>query len=98
MKVEFLDSHGSVVRQFSSAKEGPPAQRLTPKVGVNVMRWGDLRRPPPTQLPGVLLFSAPVGGGAQVPPGAYQVRLTVGPTVLTQPLEIRLDPRIQVTP
>ncbi len=97
VKVEFLDSRGEVVRSYSS-KEGPAPQRLSPKAGMNVARWPDLRRAAPTQLPGVLLFGAPAGGGAEVTPGAYSVRLTVGSVVQTQPLEVRLDPRIQVTP
>ncbi|HET7220504.1 MAG TPA: hypothetical protein VFJ02_20770, partial [Vicinamibacterales bacterium] len=32
--------------------------------------------------------------GVAVPPGAYQVRLTVGETVQTQPLVVRIDPRV----
>lgn len=95
VKVEFLDSRGAVVRSLSN-KEGTGNARLAPAMGVNRVIW-DLRRPAPTQLPGVLLFGAP-GAGAQVTPGSYQVRLTVGSTVRTQPLEVRLDPRVQVTP
>ncbi len=35
--------------------------------------------------------------GAFVLPGRYQVRLTVGETTLTQPLEVRLDPRLDTS-
>jgi hypothetical protein len=94
VSVEFLDARGTVLRKFSN-KEGTGQARLQPRVGVNTMVW-DLRRAGPTQLPGVLLFGAP-NGGARVSPGTYTVRLTAGPVVKTQPLEVRLDPRIQAT-
>ncbi len=32
--------------------------------------------------------------GVVVPPGAYQARLVVGDTVLTQPFVVRIDPRV----
>jgi photosystem II stability/assembly factor-like uncharacterized protein len=95
VKVEFLDSRGAVVRTYSN-REGTGPARLAPRAGVNSVTW-DLRRPAPTPLPGVLLFGAP-GAGARVSPGAYAVRLTVGTVTRTQPLEVRLDPRIQATP
>jgi len=48
----------------------------------------------PTRVGNVLLFGAPGDGGARVSPGTYSVRLTVGSTVLTQPLVVKQDPRI----
>ena len=95
VKVEFLDSRGNVVRSLSN-REGTGAARLAPRAGVNSVTW-DLRRPAPTTLPGVLLFGAP-NGGARVSPGMYQVRLTAGNMTRTQPLEVKLDPRIEATP
>ena len=95
VKIEFLDGRGSVVRTLSN-REGTGTARLAPRAGVNSVTW-DLRRPAPTTLPGVLLFGAP-NGGARVSPGMYQVRLTVGNVTRTQPLEVRLDPRVEATP
>lgn len=95
LKVEFLDGRGRVVRSLSN-KEGMGSARLAPRAGVNNVTW-DLRRPAPTTLPGVLLFGAP-NGGARVSPGMYQVRLSVGSVTRNQPLEVRLDPRIEATP
>jgi len=83
-----------VVRSYSN-KEGTGAARLAPKAGFNSFAW-DLRRPAPTTLPGVLLFGAP-SAGAQVLPGQYAVRLTVGSNTTTQQFEVRQDPR-RVTP
>ncbi|MEP7383621.1 MAG: glycosyl hydrolase [Gemmatimonadota bacterium] len=94
VRLEFLDSKGAVVRTYSS-KEGTGPARLAPKAGFNTFAW-DLRRPAPTPLPGVLLFGAP-SAGAQVLPGQYAVRLTVGSATSTQSFEVRQDPR-RITP
>jgi photosystem II stability/assembly factor-like uncharacterized protein len=90
--VEFLDAKGTVLRSFrSTATE--PARRLNATAGLNVLTW-DLRRAGPTTLPNVQLFGMP-NGGARVSPGRYQVRLTAGAVVQTQPLEVRQDPRLE---
>ena len=39
------------------------------------------------------MFGGPTNG-YRVAPGKYQVRLTVGSTVLTQPFDVRADPRL----
>lgn len=94
VRLEFLDSKGAAVRSYSN-KEGTGPARLAPKAGYNMFAW-DLRRPAPTQLPGVLLFGAP-SAGARVLPGTYTVRLTVGSTTQSQTFEVQQDPR-RVTP
>jgi hypothetical protein len=83
-----------VMRSFTN-REGTGTSRLAPRAGLNTFTW-DLRRTAPTSLQGVVIFGAPAGGGARVPPGSYQVRLTVGNTVRTQPLEVRPDPRLVI--
>ena len=90
LTVDFLDAQGRVVRSFATAGEGP--NRLTVKAGLNTLTW-NLRRGAPARLANVMLFGAP-GDGARVSPGRYTVRLTMGSTVLSQPLEVRQDPRI----
>ncbi|MHB1223962.1 MAG: WD40/YVTN/BNR-like repeat-containing protein, partial [Gemmatimonadaceae bacterium] len=92
--VEFLDGRGTVVRRFSTDTTGG-FERLTARDGLNSVNW-NLRRSPPTPLARVVLFGSPSGGGALVSPGSYQVRLTAGGEVRTQPLEVRQDPRIDV--
>lgn len=94
VRLEFLDASGAVVRSYSN-REGTGAARLNPRAGVNRFIW-DLRRPAPTTVQGIQLFGMP-NGGARVSPGTYSVRLTVGNTSKTQPLEVRLDPRMTVT-
>ena len=91
--LEFLDAKNSVVRSF--ATKGDTVNKLTVKAGLNAFNW-NLRRAAPARLAGVLLFGAPSDGGARVVPGTYTVRLTMGSTVLTQKLEVKQDPRLDV--
>ena len=95
MTMEFLDARGAVVRSF--ATRGDSVNKLTAKEGLNSMSW-NLRRAAPTRLGSVLLFGAPGDGGARVAAGKYSVRLTMGTTVRTQPLEVLQDPRINEPP
>ena len=76
----------------------PPSRSIVPaEPGLNRFEW-DMRYPdaslPP---PGTNLFGASVRG-PQVVPGTYQVRLAAGGRTLTQPFEIRKDPRTSTTP
>jgi photosystem II stability/assembly factor-like uncharacterized protein len=90
VSLEFLDAKGTVVRAFATRDS---LSRLAVKPGLNSVTW-NLRRAMPTRVGNVLLFGAPGDGGARVSPGTYSVRLTVGSTVLTQPLVVKQDPRI----
>jgi len=91
--LEFVDAKNTVVRSF--ATKGDSVNKLTVKPGLNTFNW-NLRRAAPARLAGVLLFGAPGDGGARVVPGMYTVRLTMGSTVLTQKLEVKQDPRLDV--
>ena len=91
LTLEFVDPTGAVVRRFSNDTTGG-FDRLTARAGLNALNW-NLRRSAPTELANVVLFGAP-NGGALVPPGRYQVRLTVNGTVHAQPLDVRSDPRL----
>jgi photosystem II stability/assembly factor-like uncharacterized protein len=90
VSLEFLDAKGTVVRAFATRDS---LNRLTVKPGLNQLTW-NLRRAAPARVGNVLLFGAPGDGGARVSPGNYTVRLTVGSTVMTQPLVVKQDPRI----
>src|SRR5437879_2765966 len=72
--------------------------RPTKNAGANRFVW-NLRGPDATRLPDnkgrggtADMLTAP-----RVPPGRYQVRLTVGARTLTQPFELVRDPRIAAT-
>ncbi|HZU21973.1 MAG TPA: hypothetical protein VE998_04015, partial [Terriglobales bacterium] len=83
--------------EFSAEEEffGPPPARLNAHAGLNRFTW-DLRGESAATVPGLAVW----GGRAQgmfAMPGQYQVRLTANGKSETQPLEIKLDPRLKVT-
>ncbi len=94
-RLEFLDSRGVVLRTYSN--RGTGNDRLNPRLGLNSFSW-DLRRDPPTSIQGIVLFGAPGNGGARVPPGRYQARLTVGQIVQTREFGVAFDPRLAPIP
>jgi photosystem II stability/assembly factor-like uncharacterized protein len=108
VKLEFLDAGGRLLRTYS---RGAPAAAPAPgggppgvirniasvKSGLNAFQW-DLRAEPPATLPGNINIWGGPGGGYLVSPGRYQVRLTAGTTVLTQPFDVRSDPRMNTSP
>ncbi|MBI1851398.1 MAG: glycoside hydrolase [Planctomycetes bacterium] len=76
-----------------------PPHLLSAKAGMHRFTW-DLRHEPPA----VESFEYPISAiehdtpreprGIWALPGSYAVRLTVGSRALTQPLEVRMDPRV----
>jgi hypothetical protein len=109
VKLEVLDAAGRVLRSYTRASGaaggapaggggpgGPRRPALAPTAGLNAFQW-DLRAEPPTALPGNINVWGTTTG-YRVAPGRYQVRLTVGDVVRTQPLEVRQDPRLATTP
>jgi len=77
-----------------------PARRPSHAAGLHRFVW-DLRYAPPA----VLRFSYPIAAtpgntplsprGVLAHPGEYSVRLTAGGQALTQPLTLRMDPRVE---
>jgi hypothetical protein len=59
-------------------------------------RFGGMRAPSVTAYEGHnrFVWNVQHESGLGAPPGEYQVRLTVGSTVLTQPLTVLIDPRL----
>jgi hypothetical protein len=110
LRIDILDSSGKLVRSFAggltaekqkptdgdSGEEGGhhgPPPKPSMKRGLNRFTW-DMRYPGFTEFPGMILWAGENHGPLAVP-GAYTVRLTVDGQVQTQPLEIRLDPRVK---
>jgi len=107
--LEILDGSGKVIRKYSSAETelldeppGPddkkPEKEIKPEAGLNRFVW-DLRCEEAHRVPGYYLWE--YGGGAKGPvaaPGQYQVKLTVGGESQIVPLEVKLDPRVNVSP
>jgi len=74
-----------------------PEKEIKVEAGLNRFVW-DLRYEDAHRVPGYYLWE--YNGGAHGPvalPGHYQVRLTVGGQSQTVPLEVKLDPRVNVT-
>jgi len=107
-KIEILDASGKVIRKYSSAEVDPldeplgpddkkPEKQIKPEAGLNRFVW-DLRYEDARRVPGYYLWA--YGGGAHGPvavPGHYQVRLSAKGQTLTAPLELKLDPRVNVS-
>ncbi len=107
--LEILDGNGKLVRKYSSKKEreheeadedegfgrGGGASALSLEAGLNRFVW-DLRYDPPSRVPGAVSWGGRTVGPLVVP-GKYQVKLTVAGKSFTAPLEIKEDPRIDVS-
>jgi photosystem II stability/assembly factor-like uncharacterized protein len=94
----------------SAAPAGPPAAPpgeggffggggappVPTDVGLNRFVW-DTRYPEAVRFPGMILWAGETRG-PRLPPGTYQVKLTVEGKSYTQPFEIKADPRLSNTP
>lgn len=102
--LEFLDARGVVLRKYAKAAAAPPVKgrgrsdspAFSPKAGLNSFQW-DIRSEAPTALPGNITVWGGGTSGYQLPPGRYQVRLTIGTSVQTQSFDVRADPRSTAT-
>ena len=74
----------------------PPQPPVTTDVGLNRFVW-DMRYPDATRFPGMILWAGEVRG-PKLPPGRYQVKLTVDGKTLTQNFEVKADPRLTTAP
>ena len=79
-------------RKDKYAKKEP---RVPKEAGANRFVW-DMRYPDPHKVSGYVA-SEDVLSGPLAPPGAYQVRLSVGERTATAPVEIHKDPRVPAT-
>ncbi len=107
LTLEILDKAGAVVRTFAGAAGAAGGGAAAPGAGRGGGRGGgvanapmaqgmqsvtwDLRYPPATSFPNMILW----GGGVQGPaaaPGTYQVRMTANGVTQTQPFMVRRHP------
>jgi photosystem II stability/assembly factor-like uncharacterized protein len=105
--IEILDAAGAVVRKYSSNKLQPleepldpddkkPEKQIKPEAGMNRFIW-DLHYEGASSVPDYYLYEYKEGArGPLALPGQYQVRLTVDGKTETAPLELKLDPRVNV--
>ncbi len=104
VKLEILDADGKALRTLSSQKEEPAApnpflrffpelarpRKLAAKKGLNRYDW-NLQLPDAFVVQDAVLWGST--DGPVVPPGRYQVRMTLGEWTSTQPLAVVEDPR-----
>jgi photosystem II stability/assembly factor-like uncharacterized protein len=108
--VEILDEKGAVIRRLTSEKVEPEtpkddpdpgddesAKKPLPKAaGLQRAVW-DLRHEGATKIRAAKIDSGDPAEGPLALPGTYTVRLTAGGQSLSTPLEVRLDPRVDVS-
>ena len=89
VRTEFRDESGTVIRTLNSTPT---------EAGLTRLVW-DLGREDIDRVPGTFLAADFFGTvpGYRVPPGKYEVRLTVGDEVLTESLQVLKDPRVTAT-
>ena len=104
LTIDILDAQGHRMRHLSSTKtskviqppEWPdqivPSDLISARAGMNRLVW-DLRMDDPAQIPGAF-YSGSAPRGPLVPPGSYQVKLSVGGITRTETLEVVADPRV----
>ena len=102
--IEILDDDGELVNTFTSgtgAAAAPAVNPNDPRAAMMAGRGGGRgggggRAAQVTRNEGHNRFVWDVQhqSGLGAPPGEYQVRLTVGNTILTEPLTVLIDPRI----
>jgi photosystem II stability/assembly factor-like uncharacterized protein len=89
-KVQIFDRANKLVQEL----EKPQKEKGLNRVAWNLRYAGaEIRRPPTEE-------ESAFGGaprGPQVLPGSYIVKLTIGDQVLEQPVEVRLDPTVNVS-
>ncbi|MBI3645642.1 MAG: glycosyl hydrolase, partial [Acidobacteriales bacterium] len=107
VRIEILDAAGAVVRTHSSNKAEPleepldpddkkPEKQIKAEAGLNRFVW-DLHYDDANRVPSYYLWE--YNDGARGPlalPGKYQVRVTAEGKSQTAPLELKLDPRVNV--
>jgi photosystem II stability/assembly factor-like uncharacterized protein len=99
VSVDILDNSGTAIRRFTTRKpdtdapaslDAPPST-LTVKAGLNRLVW-NVRHDQAVTVPGLYVFGTLQG--RQALPGDYQVRLTAAGRTITEPLAVKLDPRV----
>lgn len=106
--LEISDARGKVIRKFppkKTAEASEPSEesgfaprapeKLPLEAGLNRFVW-DMRAEPSSTVPGAVSW----GGGSAgplVPPGTYQLMLSVGAKKYSASVEIRKDPRVETS-
>jgi photosystem II stability/assembly factor-like uncharacterized protein len=106
VKIEFLDSAGTVLRSFTgTAKDEkaaagdddnpfrPAPARVGVTKGMNRFTW-DMRYEGATVFPGMIMWAAQPQRGPAAPPGQYTVRISANGETKTRDFSLGVDPRL----
>jgi photosystem II stability/assembly factor-like uncharacterized protein len=108
IRLDILDANDKVIRTITSKKDEDELAQddpdggsrkkaiLTKEPGVQRVVW-NLRTDGAVKIRKAKSEGNPEGA-IQVPPGRYTARLTVGKTIQSQPVEVKPDPRLGLTP
>ncbi len=96
VKLEFLDSAGTVIRSFSTRSRERNQRLDSLRAGMNRFVW-NLRYPDAATFQGLIMWAGSVTGPV-APPGRFQVRLTAGGRSQTRDFAFVPDPRVRTTP
>jgi photosystem II stability/assembly factor-like uncharacterized protein len=109
LRIEVMDAAGKVIRRYSSKKlkerDAPPDPddekpkfEIEPEEGLNRFVW-DLHTQNIVTVPNYYLYEEQGGvRGPMVVPGSYQVRITADGKATTANFDVKLDPRVTVSP
>ncbi|MCA1653982.1 MAG: hypothetical protein LC656_07310, partial [Sphingomonadales bacterium] len=103
VQIAIADSRGTVIRRYSSADPIKPVDLSKLETAPE---WVVRNAPPSAtarhhRFVWDLRLEPPAGGtgpGVWAPPGRYAVTLVAGGKIFRQPLEVRPDPRVRLTP
>ena len=89
--LKILDANGQTVRKWTTSTEQSD-ENLEIKSGANAFQW-DLTYPSADQFDGMILWWGSLAGPKALP-GDYSLTLHVGQDSVSQPFQIRADPRL----
>jgi hypothetical protein len=110
--LEIVNAQGQSVRRYSSADVPPTDNEATARTGpgwtpktwplsrqagMHRFVW-NLHYALPEALAGNGMYRFTNGDGLWALPGQYTVKLTVGGQTYSQPLQVKADPRVQISP
>jgi photosystem II stability/assembly factor-like uncharacterized protein len=110
--LEIVNAQGQSVRRYSSADVPPTDNEATARTGpgwtpktwplsrqagMHRFVW-NLHYALPEALAGNGMYRFTNGDGLWALPGQYTVKLTVGGQTFSQPLQVKADPRVQISP